>query len=113
MEPYTITYSACFETQSTTTFDLQAGEDQTIIFVPLNAQDFVAELNTDFRATMILLDGNTYTGNVDDAVVIVGTDDAAITQTGNGNPRCKDAKRFSFHKFYAKEKPFFKQLQNV
>jgi len=83
MEPYTISYSACFETQSTTTFDLQAGEDQTIIFVPLNAQDFVAELNTDFRATMILLDGNTYTGNVDDALVIVGTDDAAITQPGN------------------------------
>jgi len=70
------TYPPCFATQSTTSFDLAPGAIQTIIFVPLNANDFTAELTLqtgDADMIWLLTDSDT---------VIVGTDDAPYQTPG-------------------------------
>lgn len=76
------TYPACFATQSTTDFDLAPGAEQTILFIPMNAQDFISELRTEGDANMVWADASTVGGSNPSGVIIVGAPGSAITGMG-------------------------------
>lgn len=83
MIAYSRQYPACFATSSTTSFNLAAGASQTILFIPLNAQDFEAEMRTTSGdADLVWSAASTITSNQPLGFPIVGTSDAEFSGRG-------------------------------
>jgi len=75
-------YPPCFATQSTTTFDLAPGAVQSVVFVPLNANDFEVELTLSMGEANVIWSLSESLATATTGTVLVGNDDALFKEPG-------------------------------
>ena len=81
MTRVTEVYSDCFAAETQTDFDLAPGATQTVLFIPVNAQDFVATLRANDDVDMVWIDSNSITSDNPNGIEIVGSPTSEITDS--------------------------------
>lgn len=77
-----VQHPACFLTRSSTSFDLAPGADQTVIFIPQNAQDFVAQVESGSDVDLELVHAQSISSVDPDGQVIVGSERGLLNEQG-------------------------------